>query len=70
MHVTLRGKNTLPGEVKIDILKRRNQLSLTWGAFFPFRVNPFSGKQTGNHKSCVPCTKTAENLPSVSSPFI
>ena len=57
---TFRGDNSLkivflPSE-KGFTLKGKN-LYPFWVKFFPFRVDHFqcAGKQTGSHKSCLPC---------------
>ena len=44
------------------VYSERKEFAL-WSKFFPFRVDSFSvgayctGKQTGRHKSCLPCKK-------------
>ena len=52
---------------KISLLKRvsskRKEFAPLGSKFFPFRVDPFyARKQTGSHKSGLPC-KIVENLP-------
>ena len=60
------------------VFSKRKEFAPLGSKFFPFRVDPFSeealyaGKQTGSHKSCLPCKKKSKiNSPSrIQSPKI
>ena len=47
----------------------RKEFAPTGSKFFPYRIDPFSegdsctGKQTGNHKCCLPCKNCPLKLP-------